>query len=66
MRRTTSFTIDQQDMTRLEELSDKLRINKSRVISLAIGCLHTIADRSFPEKEKTYADIVIPQAGEIL
>lgn len=49
-------------MTRLEEISSTLAINKSRVISISINLLHRLMEASFPEKEpepKTYADVVL-------
>lgn len=61
-RKPTSFTIDEEDMARLEGISNNLAINKSRAVSLSINLLHSLMEKSFPEKEtepKTYADVVL-------
>ena len=61
-RKPTSFTIDEDDMARLEEIGARLEINKSRAVSFAINMLHNLMEKSFPTKEaepKTYAEVVL-------
>jgi len=57
-----SFTIDEVDMTKIAAVSERLQINRSRVMSLAINFLHTLLSIECNMAEpipKTYEEVVL-------
>ena len=61
----TSFTMDELDMAKLTAVSDRLQINRSRAMSLAVNFLHTLLSIECNMTEplpKSYEEIVLSPA----
>ena len=61
-RKTVSFTMDELDMAKLTAVSERLQVNRSRAMSLAVNFLHTLLSIECNLTEplpKTYEEVVL-------